>query len=218
MRRTAPLWLVVAGVVALLTWYVIYMRSVVTDLRAEASRVGQMYARVYDGLNDPNPEAATTALQDLSGMMVASGVPMIVTDVRGTVTATANLPSHVARDTARVREYALELAKENRPIAEPGVGTVYYGNTPLVAGLRVVPALQAILVGMFVLAGVYALRTRGRADREQIWAGMARESAHQLGTPLSSLSGWLELLREQSVDSLSTSAIAQCGPMCAKVL
>ena len=196
MRRTAPLWLVVAGVVALLTWYVIYMRSVVTDLRAEASRVGQMYARVYDGLNDPNPEAATTALQDLSGMMVASGVPMIVTDVRGTVTATANLPSHVARDTARVREYAFELAKENRPIAEPGVGTVYYGNTPLVAGLRVVPALQAILVGMFVLAGVYALRTRGRADREQIWAGMARESAHQLGTPLSSLSGWLELLRE----------------------
>jgi signal transduction histidine kinase len=60
----------------------------------------------------------------------------------------------------------------------------------------VIPLLQVLLIAMFLAAGVYALRTRGRADREQIWAGMARESAHQLGTPLSSLSGWVELLRD----------------------
>jgi hypothetical protein len=82
VRRTAPLWLVVVGVIALLTWYVFYMRSVVTDLRAEASRVGKMYARVYDALNDPNPDAPTTALQDLSALMRESGVPIIVTDYR----------------------------------------------------------------------------------------------------------------------------------------
>jgi signal transduction histidine kinase len=70
-----------------------------------------------------------------------------------------------------------------------------------------VPGLQAVLVGMFVFAGVYALRTRGRADREQIWAGMARESAHQLGTPLSSLSGWIELLRDRDADELTTTAL-----------
>ncbi|MGI8549035.1 MAG: hypothetical protein ACR2M1_17215, partial [Gemmatimonadaceae bacterium] len=200
MRRSAPLWAVVAGVVLLLTWYVIYMRGVVTDLRVEASRVGKMYARVYDGLTDPNPDAATTALQDLSLTIRESGVPVIVTDTRGNVTASANLPSGVEGNRARERTYARELASENRPIMEPGVGTVYYGNTRLVDGLRVVPALQAVLVAMFLLAGIYALLTRGRADREQIWAGMARESAHQLGTPLSSLSGWIELLRDSELD------------------
>jgi signal transduction histidine kinase len=61
---------------------------------------------------------------------------------------------------------------------------------------------------MFLLAGAYALRTRGRADREQIWAGMARESAHQLGTPISSMNGWIELLREAGGDEMTERALA----------
>lgn len=198
MRRSTPLWVVVAGVVALLTWYVIYMRGVVNDLRAEASRVGQMYARVYDGLSDPNPDAATTALQDLSQMMRESGVPIILTDVRGNVSASANLPRTIQGDPVQIRAYVRELRRENRPIVEPGIGTVYYGNTQLVSGLRVIPALQAMIIALLLTAAIYAVLTRGRADREQIWAGMARESAHQLGTPLSSLSGWVELLREHN--------------------
>jgi len=209
VRRATPLWAVIAGVMALLTWYVIYMRGVVTDLRAESSRVGTMYARVYDALSDPNPDAATTALQDLSQTIRESGVPLILTDDKGNVTASANLPSTLQDDRARIRAYAKELAAQNPPIVEPGIGTVYYGNTRLVRGLRVIPALQALLIAMFVAAGVYALRTRGRADREQIWAGMARESAHQLGTPLSSLSGWVELLRDHGEgDPLVTHALS----------
>ncbi|MEO8945450.1 MAG: HAMP domain-containing sensor histidine kinase [Gemmatimonadaceae bacterium] len=196
MRRTAPLWAVIFGVAVLLTWYVFYMRSVVTDLRVEASRVGKMYARVYDALSDPDPDAATTALQDLSALIRESGVPVIVTDARGTVTASQNLPPEIHGHAALIARYARELARENKPVVEPGVGTVYFGNTRLVEGLRIVPALQALLIAMFIAAGIYALRTRGRADREQIWAGMARESAHQLGTPLSSMSGWIELLRD----------------------
>jgi signal transduction histidine kinase len=198
VRRTAPLWAVVFGVVALLTWYVFYMRGVVTDLRVEAARVGKMYARVYDALNDPNPDAATTALQDLSALIRESGVPVIVTDAGGSVTASQNLPDNIRGDNARIKQYAQQLARENTPVVEHGVGTVYFGNTSLVQGLRIIPVLQALLIAMFLTAGIYALRTRGRADREQIWAGMARESAHQLGTPLSSMSGWIELLRDHA--------------------
>jgi two-component system, sporulation sensor kinase D len=208
VRRSAPLWAVVFGGVALLTWYVFYMRSVVTDLRAEASRVGKMYARVYDALSDPNTDP-TAALQDLSALMRESGVPIIVTDARGSVTASANLPNEILGSNARIAQYARELARENKPVVEPGVGTVYFGNTRLVEGLRIIPALQALLIAMFLTAGIYALRTRGRADREQIWAGMARESAHQLGTPLSSMSGWIELLRDHdSGDPVVTHALA----------
>lgn len=206
MRRT-PLWVVVVGVGALLTWYGIYMNSVVVELRTEASRVGKMYAKVYDALANPNQDALTVLL-DLSSMIRESGVPLIVTDDNGKITISANLPPKINGDSLRMIEYMEELRKANAPVVEPGIGTVYYGNTPLVRGLRVIPALQAGLIIMLVLAGFYAIRTRNRADREQIWAGMARESAHQLGTPLSSLSGWIELLKEnQQSDPLTSHAL-----------
>ena len=208
MRRLAPVTLVSVCVAALLVWYVIYTQGVVRELRREASRVGLMYARVYDGLNDPGPDAANAALLDLSRHIRESGVPLIITDSRGNPTAAANLPRNLPADSPEIREFIKALDRQNRPIIEGDAGTVHFGNTPLVRGLRIIPLLQSLLIGMFLLAGAYALRTRGRADREQIWAGMARESAHQLGTPISSMSGWIELLREAGGDSMTESALA----------
>jgi len=66
VRRIAPVTIVSVCVTALLVWYVIYTQGVVRELRREASRVGLMYARVYNGLSDPNPDAANAALLDLS--------------------------------------------------------------------------------------------------------------------------------------------------------
>ena len=208
MRRLAPVTLVSVCVAALLIWYVTYTQSVVRELRREASRVGLMYARVYDGLNDPSPDAANTALLDLSRYITESGVPLIITDRNGNPTAQANLPGDLPLNSPELRELVGLLDRQNRPIAQGDAGTVHFGNTPLVRGLRIIPLLQSLLIGMFLLAGAYALRTRGRADREQIWAGMARESAHQLGTPISSMSGWIELLREAGGDAMTESALA----------
>ena len=207
MRRLAPVTIVSVCVTALLVWYVIYTQGVVRELRREASRVGLMYARVYDGLNDPSPDAANTALLDLSRHIRESGVPLIITDSAGNPTDTANLPMQASLKSPEMRDYVHNLDMQNSAINEGVAGTVHYGNTPLVRGLRIIPLLQSVLIGMFLLAGAYAIRTRGRADREQIWAGMARESAHQLGTPLSSLSGWIELLREAEADPMTTSAL-----------
>jgi signal transduction histidine kinase len=166
-----------------------------------------MYARVYNGLSDPNPDAATSALLDLSRHIRESGVPMILTDVQGRPTDTANLPFSSAMGSPAMRDYIFQLDQQNAPMLEPGVGMVHYGNTALVRGLILIPVLQSILIGMVLVAGAYALRTRGRADREQIWAGMARESAHQLGTPLSSISGWIELLRETEPEPTTAAAL-----------
>lgn len=207
MRRLAPVTLVTIGVLALLVWYVIYTRGVVRELRQEASRVGLMYARVYNGLSDPNPDAATAALLDLSRHIRESGVPMILTDEQGNPTDTANIPFTASMGSKELRNYITELDRQNVPMVERGVGTVHFGNTALVRGLILIPVLQSILIGVVLLAGAYALRTRGRADREQIWAGMARESAHQLGTPLSSISGWIELLRETEPEATTVAAI-----------
>jgi signal transduction histidine kinase len=127
-----------------------------------------------------------------------------VTDPQGNPSAAANLPfdvlvPDVPRDP-RVRAFVKVLDAQNAPVTDPGIGQIHFGNTPLVAGLRVIPALQAVTAAILLIAGFYIIRTRGNAARERVWAGMARESAHQLGTPLSSLAGWIELLEEQAAD------------------
>jgi signal transduction histidine kinase len=209
MRRGAPVALVVAGLALLLAWYVVYTQRIVRELRREASRSGRMYARVYAALGDPSDDAsvATAALLDLAQHIREMGVPLIVTDPAGKPAWAANLPFDAPIDDPQVLAYIAVLDRQNPPVVEHGVGTVHYGNTPLVRGLQIIPAVQAGMLVLLLAAGVYGLRTRGRAEREKVWAGMARESAHQLGTPLSSLSGWVELLADRDGDPLTAEAV-----------
>jgi signal transduction histidine kinase len=198
MPRRAPAILLVVGFTVLLGWYAIYTQRVIAELRREASRSGLMSARVFRALSDPSEGASTAALLDLAQHIREIGVPVIVTDPHGVPRDTANLPFVARLDSPEMRDYVRELDAQNPPVIEPAVGIVHFGNTPLVRGLRVIPVLQGILLAFLIAFGVFTLRTRAHVDREKVWAGMARESAHQLGTPLSSLSGWLELLRERA--------------------
>ena len=201
MRRGAPVILLAAGLILLLGSYVLYTRYVVSSLRREAARSGQMFARVYGALNDPREEVATAALLDLSRQIREMGVPVIVTDAEGRPAAHANLPFEASLDDPRVAAYVRVLDRQNVPVVEPSVGTVHFGNSPLVTGLRVIPILQAATLLALVLGVGYALHARSNAERERVWAGMARESAHQLATPLSSIRGWVELLEDRGGDA-----------------
>jgi len=196
MRRGAPEFLVGLLLAILLASYVVYTQRVVRELRREALRSSQMYARVFRAQSDTSESAGTQALLDVSKSIVAQGVPIIVTNPGGRPTASANLPPDVAGDEARIRDYVLQLDRQNRPVVDSLVGEIHYGNTPLVSWLRIIPALQAATAFVLLLAAISLVRARGNAERERVWAGMARESAHQLGTPLSSLAGWVELLEE----------------------
>ena len=209
-RRRWPVFAVVVGVLALLTWYVVYTQQVVTDLRVAASTQVRMFSRIYRALADTSAVAGdhTAALLELAEHVRNSGLPLVLTDADGNVAATANLPFEANHDDPRLKEFVKKLDAANPPIIEPGGGGVHYGDTPIVDGLRVIPLLQAAGIGLLLLMGAYALMERGRAEREKVWAGMAREAAHQLGTPLSSLSGWLELLGEdESAPAMSRKAV-----------
>jgi signal transduction histidine kinase len=208
MRGRAPVIILGVLLALLLGAYILFSRRVVLELRRDAGRSGQMYARVFRALADPRPDAGNDALLDLARHIDALGVPVIVTDDRGVPTAAANLPIHAPLNSSQVRDYIPYLDRLNPPVVEPGIGMVHFGDSQLITSLRFIPVVLASLLVFVFLAGLYTLRTRNRADRERVWAGMARESAHQLATPLSSLSGWVELLREKAGDSISTSAIA----------
>jgi signal transduction histidine kinase len=208
MRRGAPVWTIAVLVALLLGSYVVYTQTVVADLRREALRSSTAYARLYRALSDTTEGASTQALLDLARSIREQGVPLIVTDRTGRPTAHANLSGvadDVPADDERVRSFVRRLDAENRPVVVAGVGEIHYGNTPLVKGLRIIPLLQAVTAAILLLAAFFIVRTGGRAARERIWAGMARESAHQLGTPLSSLAGWIELLEDRAATEATVS-------------
>ena len=110
--------------------------------------------------------------------------------------------------TARLLEEAALLAEVNEPIpivvnfpetdffpATRFVQILYYGESDLVARLRWFPYVQLIFVALFVLVGYFGFSYIRRSEQSSLWVGMAKEAAHQLGTPISSLMGWLEMLR-----------------------
>ena len=208
MRRRAPVVLIAVGVAVLLVTYVVYTQRVVMQLRTEAARSSAQYARIVHALADTAEGAGTAALFDLVAEAKKSGLPVVVTDVNGNPTSAINLPFEEDPPGPRTRAHVAVLDALHAPLVEPGVGTVHYGEGRLVRGLRIIPLLQAGALGMLLVALVFILRLRNRADRERVWAGMARESAHQLGTPLRSLSGWLELLGDREpLDALPRQAV-----------
>src|SRR5215207_6587001 len=187
MRRGTPELLVAALLLLLLGCYLWYTQRVIVVLRADAKRSSEMFSRIYRALGDRTPGAETQALTDLSMSIREQGVPLILTDRDGVPAGHANLPFDepglpVPNDDPRVREYVAVLAAQHPPIVDSLIGKVYYGDPPVVRGLRIIPALQALTAVILLFAGVYIVKTRGNAQRERLWAGMARESAHQLGT------------------------------------
>lgn len=72
----------------------------------------------------------------------------------------------------------------------------YYGDSELLQEVRYYPIIQLIIVAMFIIIMFITISTRNTSTQNQVWAGMAKETAHQLGTPLSSLQGWVEMLKE----------------------
>jgi len=211
MRRGTPEVLVATLILLLLGSYVWYTQHVIVDLQADARRSSAMFARVFRAFGDPS--GTEGALLDLSRLIQEQGVPVILTDPQGNPAGAghANLPfdpdNTIPNDDPRVRAYISVLAKEHPPIVDSLIGRVYYGDPRVVRGLAIIPILQAVTAAILLLAGLYIIRTRGNAARERLWAGMARESAHQLGTPLSSLAGWLELLEERGGDASTQAAV-----------
>lgn len=185
---------VLAALAAALTLVSAYLTA--EHLTEDARRASELYSRVFSGLSDSSESGATDALFALAAEIRRQGIPLVVTDVRGAATDTANLPWPMALDSPALKAFVAALDRDMPPLTEPGARTVHVGAPPVRARLRLVFVLElATVVG---LAGVAVLAHRAsvRGARNRVWVAMARESAHQLGTPLTSLAGWIDRLRD----------------------
>lgn len=199
MRRNRWPVALAALFVVLLGWYLVYTTQIVGALRADAETLTQIFSEVQEGLADPDPSRAEEALFRLQGIIVESGVPLVLTGPGDTILGVENLPFEADLESAegqeRVRAYVRRLDARNPPVGDPNIQHVHFGDTPEVRRLRWIPWLQVGGLLLTVGVGFTMIRAQRSAESERAWTAMARELAHQLGTPLSSLQGWLEVLK-----------------------
>ncbi len=142
----------------------------------------------------------------------SANVPVIITDSdKTTIIASGNLNNGNLSDSLEVQQVIRSMADKNEPliIELPHHGTchVFYTHSFLLTQLRYYPLAQFIAVGIFLIVAYILFSTARNAEQNQVWVGMSKETAHQLGTPISSLMAWIELLKMQGVDESTISEI-----------
>ena len=142
----------------------------------------------------------------LSGKILTENsrdIPMIAVTEKGTILDHYNIDTaSIAQDPRFLNQKLKEFKSLNAPIVWKNPldsaqnNLVYFGESALLKQIRYFPLIQLLVAGLFIVVTLIAVTTRNKSTQNQVWAGMAKETAHQLGTPLSSLQGWVELLKE----------------------
>ena len=137
------------------------------------------------------------------------GAPVIITNEDQTkILSYGNLDSIMMQDTNYVHQQLEIMRNENEPLQiefmNTGKAIIFYRTSDLVEQMRYYPIIQFFVVALFILIGYLLFSYARRSEQNQVWAGMAKETAHQLGTPISSLMGWIELLKMQEEPFVGT--------------
>lgn len=135
-------------------------------------------------------------------------IPIIETNENDSITGYINLDStKAATDKQYLYRKLKSYKSQNKPLEIKLSDTpytanrYYYGHTLLLDEVRYYPLVQLFIVALFIFFIFYTISVRNKATQNQLWAGMAKETAHQLGTPVSSLEGWVEMLKESPAHS-----------------
>ena len=132
-------------------------------------------------------------------------VPVLLVDSKTDEIIQTNIDQF---DSPGNKDYLENIKSQNPPITidfnNGEKNMLYFGNSPELKQLQYFPYIQFTVIGLFAFIGYLIFSTYRKAEQNQVWAGMAKETAHQLGTPLSSLMAWIQLLEAQGVDEMAT--------------
>ena len=211
------------GFIAIILALFLYFQTLVREVRDSTKITSKIFAEflktsttAYGVYPTPNPEMEIIFREVIKNI----DFPVIITDEKGIPRAWRNIPIDPKLVTNKMLEnvdinnppegpvkklieITKKLDKENEPIpmlygGKVKLGTVHYGEATLVRQLKWFPVIISGVIIIFLIVGFLGFSIARRSDEEHIWVGLAKETAHQLGTPLSSLLGWIEILRKES--------------------
>ena len=180
----------------------IYTNKLMTDLRHEEYRRMELWAHAMGDFINSDPETDIGFLFEV--LENNQTIPVILVDADNeTIISYRNL------DTIKMEnaEYAADKleefrnnGKESFSIIGPDgevMNTIYYSDSLLLKKLQYYPYVQLLLIAIFIIMGYIVLNVSRRSEQNHVWLGMSKETAHQLGTPISSLMAWLEIMRDE---------------------
>ncbi len=205
------------GAVVIALGSFVYTQSLVRRLEDASKTITRIYAEFYARIGSPTADISSVETEIIFEEVVRKiTIPVVFTDERGVPTTWRNIgistdavtaeelanadPENPSKVIDKLYRIVTKLDRENEPIpivsGRKVFAYLHYGESRAVRELRWAPFIQLVVVGLFVIAGFLGFRAIRVAEENFIWAGMARETAHQLGTPISSLMGWLEILKD----------------------
>ena len=199
------------GAVLLIVGLFIYTQSIIEKLRNENRETVSFHVKLFaKGISEAEGDELDFFFREI---IQPISFPIIIADKEGNPQQWRNLPNNDDLSVDNVLEHLKDMAEENEPIPliiyleefgttkDLELGFIYFGDSTLISRLRVLPYIEIGMVTVFVLLGFIGFQAIRKNEKRHIWVGTARETAHQLGTPVSSLMGWLDRLVEHPEES-----------------
>jgi hypothetical protein len=195
---------IVLGIVLIAAIFVYYTQDVIGKIKENSRKVLTTYARLWQmAASAPTTGAEIDVI--FEEIIQKSDFPIVVTSAEGEPQAWRGIDVDWNDTTYQSREKLMKIVKKMDEHKEPipiffgpekkVINYLHYGDPPLIAQLRMMPIVEVGVLTFFLLIAFITFRNIKTAEQRTIWVGMAKETAHQLGTPLTSLLGWLELLK-----------------------
>ncbi len=197
--------------IAIVVGMLFYTQHMIDKLLAKEREVVDLYARSLEYLASEQSSGGDISFV-FDEIVRAIDFPMVLTDAHNNpIQPIRTSARNVTIDTtlspdeqaAKLREVIQRLDEQNAPLRVALQDTIvlnylHYGESELIHRLRLMPYIQFALAGLFIIVAYVGFSYIKRNEQSNIWVGMSKETAHQLGTPLSSMMGWLELAREHA--------------------
>jgi signal transduction histidine kinase len=181
-----------------------YTNSLVNDLEAEERQKMLIWAEANKEMQE-TPLTGDVSLYMFKIMTENKTIPRILVDGSGKILNSMNLDPEKENDEEYLLQELEEMKNQNEPIiielSDNQVNYIYYKDSILLTDLFFYPYLQFFIILLFLSVVYFALTVSKRAEQNQLWVGMSKETAHQLGTPISSLLAWIELLKSRESDN-----------------
>ncbi|MFO7891739.1 MAG: HAMP domain-containing sensor histidine kinase [bacterium] len=177
-----------------------YTQNIINQLRIETRYLVQIYAQMHASVANTSNSNLRFIFEEV---IQRKDLPIIQTDAEKKPIAWKGIsvdPTDTSPEaTSKVKNILKGFEQSSEPIPvkyeDTLFGYLYYGDSTLINQLKWLPYVEVGIVGIFIMIGFIGYANIKRSEQRNIWVGMARETAHQLGTPLSSLMGWVEVMR-----------------------
>lgn len=160
-------------------------------------------SKIYSELRDVLHDLTESFFSEV--VVNSASVPVIITDSTATkIIEWGNIRSDKLSDSAYMAHLISSMAAQNEPIRinlpEIGTNYIFYKDSPLLTQIRYYPFVQFTVIGVFLFISYLLFSSARKSEQNLVWIGMSKETAHQIGTPLSSIMAWIELLKMKGIE------------------